>query len=238
MENNCDFDINDPNRTYCDSHSSPSSKKFTSTIDDTEAEMDEQKNKPQRTRVCWSHEKTFANRAEALEAVKNEKAWSKYFDKNSKAGHRVRYRCNLVKSRGKQCAAGIYLLYDTRSPKVHLFRSDSDHTHDSLVNARKAAFSPATKAAIIEMYEIGIKPKWIIHNMIKRGLKAPSEKALAAFLQKLRSSKIKPTDDYTAPVTRSSRNVSSAEYGKEPKKEFICKLNLIDATKTIFYFYI
>lgn len=85
------------------------------------SEASDGKQKNTRVRKNWLHEKTFNSKVEAETYINNEKCWSYSYVNNSDAGKRINYRCNLVKFRGKQCAAAMYLLFDSRSTQVFLF---------------------------------------------------------------------------------------------------------------------
>lgn len=229
IENNCDFDLNDENQSFCNLHS-PSH-----TTD--EAETIEPRTIKRRVCKPWSYVKTFGSQEDAMEALKNEKCWSMLYKNTSSAGIRVTYRCNLVKFQGKQCDAGVYLLYDSKSSKVHWFRSETEHTHDSLKNAKhiiNSQFTPAEEAAIIQMYEIGVRPKGIAISMVRKGFREPSNKALISFLQKVRNLKKKKKGHANLPefhsIASSSRVLSNSKptRSKQPKQEFISKLWNID----------
>lgn len=200
-----------------------------------EAETIEPRTIKRRIRKPWSYVETFGSKEDAMEALKNERCWSMLYKNTSSAGTRVTYRCNLVKLQGKQCDAGVYLLYDSRSSKVHWFRSETEHTHDSLKNAKhliSSQFTSAEEAAIIKMYEIGVRPKGIAISMVRKGFREPSNKALISFLQKLRNLKKKKkkhanlTEFHS--VASSSRDLSTSTRSKQPKQEFISKLSNAD----------
>lgn len=88
----------------------------------------------------WQKHKVFALESDALEIIKNEKIWSKYTTNRTDKWSKVIYRCRNVKSKGQQCAAGIYLLYSHVDPSVTLFRSINRHTCDSIESKRKRPF--------------------------------------------------------------------------------------------------
>lgn len=100
----------------------------------------------------------------------------------------MNYRCNLVLFRSAQCEASIYLLYDAQSEKVHLYRSDSQHTHASSISAVKK-MTEEVQLAIRKMFEIdfNIKPLAVLNNLAKNALPLPSKSQLQSFLSNLRS---------------------------------------------------
>lgn len=148
----------------------------------------EPKNKQRRVHKNWQHHETFDNKPDAEEAVRNEGCWSYHYSNTSDAGRRINYRCNLAKFRGKQCDAAIYLLYDSRSNRVTLFRSQSDHTHDTDSNA-VFKFSAAEQAVITELFELGVKPRPMKLKLIANGFSCPPDSKLNSFLLKLRREK-------------------------------------------------
>lgn len=146
------------------------------------------KAKQRRIHKNWLFEKTFAGKLEAEDAVRSEKMWSRHYTNTSDAGKRVNYRCNLVKFRGKQCDAGIYLLFDSRSSNVSLFRNNLNHTHDSDSNA-VFKFTDAEETLIKELFELSVKPKMIKYHLVQKGFSAPPESKFNSFMIGLRRQK-------------------------------------------------
>jgi len=70
------------------------------------------KQKAKRRFRVWKHEKVFLNAKEAKKAIKHEIYWSYSFANKTEEDEKVYFRCNSVKFKGKQCGAGVYLLYD------------------------------------------------------------------------------------------------------------------------------
>lgn len=102
-----------------------------------DADMEENLPAPKRCRThkIWILKTTLESKKEAEAAVKLKKCWSKYYSNESSAGLRVNYRCNAMKFRGKQCAAGLVLVFDSRNTKVHLYRCEKGHM--TMNNANK-----------------------------------------------------------------------------------------------------
>lgn len=146
------------------------------------------KSKQRRVHKIWLHDTTFENKSDAEEAVRKDGCWSYHYSNTSDAGRRINYRCNLVKFRGKQCDAAIYVLYDSRSHKVSLFRSQSDHTHDAETNA-VFKFTAEEQNTITELFELGVKPKSIKIKLVTKGFNCPPYSKLNSFLLKLRQKK-------------------------------------------------
>lgn len=156
-------------------------------------EESEERPKPKRKRVekNWVHENTFESKAEALDAIKQENCWGYYYENKTEAGTKITYRCNFVKYRGQQCAAAIYLLYDSTNHSVHLYRTDSPHNHDD-ENIKSNAvnkISGPIESEIRTMYNIGMKPKAILYNLVRKGFSPPKKEKLVTFLATLRKEK-------------------------------------------------
>lgn len=96
-----------------------------------EIDNDEPRAKRRRVHKAWILEKTFENKNEAVNFIKNENCWSYHYQNKSSAGLRMNYRCNLMKFRGKQCEAVVYLFFNGSNQSVDFYRSDSQHTHNN-----------------------------------------------------------------------------------------------------------
>ncbi|CAF2148675.1 unnamed protein product [Rotaria magnacalcarata] len=123
-----------------------------------------------RRRRNWMEEKVF-NNAEEAEMALQEKNY---------------YRCSKVKARGKQFDASIYLLFDSTSDKVILFRTTSDHVHHSMPE-KPSRISNEVKQAIQELFELKLKPKAIMEVLHEREIKPPSISQLSNFLRNLKN---------------------------------------------------
>lgn len=159
-----------------------------------EIELEEMLPAPKRRRVHknWILERSFANKKEAMDAIKLEKCWSKYYTNNSSAGVRENFRCNAMKFRGKQCAAGRYLLFDSKSSAVHLYRSEEDHSHDDDECLKNSVNKiPAeTEAEIRRLFDMHTKPKAILYNLVlNEKFVAPTKARLVTLLTKIRKEK-------------------------------------------------
>lgn len=150
---------------------------YCSQIDEEPENEIVQKPKRRRMHKNWILQRTFSNKEEAIKAVTSEQCWAYYYANNSSAGVRVNYRCNAMKFRGKQCDAGVYLLYDSRNSSVHFYRCDLPHSHDSdecKQNARNTI--PAEiEAAVRELFNQNVKPKAILYNLVLKGHQPPSK---------------------------------------------------------------
>lgn len=125
---------------------------------------------PKRKRIHknWVRAATFASKKDAIDAVKAEKIWSYHYKNDSTAGVRVNYRCNRMKFRGKQCASGLYLLYDSKSLNVYLYRADTPHTHDDDENRDNVVvrISGDLEKEIRALFDQKTKPKSILYQLV------------------------------------------------------------------------
>lgn len=146
----------------------------------------EQPTKKRRIHQQFVYERTFDTLDGAMEMVESENCWSKYYQTSSVVGKRLKFRCNLVKYHGEQCAASIYLLFESRSAKAHLHRSVDNHNHNENVNM-VVDISDEAKAVISEIYELGItRPKRVLETLMAKNLPIPDKKLLIVHLKKLR----------------------------------------------------
>ncbi|KAJ8930266.1 hypothetical protein NQ314_016944 [Rhamnusium bicolor] len=76
------------------------------------------------------------------------------------------YRCNKLKRKGPQCAAQLYLLFDAASDAVIVYRTESDHDHESKLLSNYG-LSDRTKEEINKLYDLHLKPKEIMSNLVK-----------------------------------------------------------------------
>ncbi|RNA29289.1 hypothetical protein BpHYR1_007606 [Brachionus plicatilis] len=95
---------------------------------ESESEDEVQESKKKRTRKNWIYERTFEDQEASKDWLDNEKIWSSLKSSETEAGLRVN-RCNLVKRKGPQCAAAIYLLYKSEILSVALFKTKDQHNH-------------------------------------------------------------------------------------------------------------
>jgi hypothetical protein len=146
-------------------------------------------NKRQRN---WVEKMVFNNTEEAEEAVIKENQWSYHYTNTTAAGIKKFFRCNKVKARGKQCDAGIYLLFDSTNDRVVLFNTTSDHTHDS-IEERSSRIPIEVKKIIQELFELKLKPKAIIEVLHERGITLPTISQLNNYLRTIKSTKLGPT---------------------------------------------
>ena len=122
----------------------------------------------------WIYDSAFEDQdaAQAWLAEEAQSLWSKTkAPRIVESGERVEYRCNLVKKRGPQCNAAIYLLYHSTSLRVSLYKTDHDHNYDEInVGIKRQGITAATKKAIDDMLAI-VDTRWtpttIFNNLTK-----------------------------------------------------------------------
>lgn len=115
--------------------------------------------------------------------------WSKYYVKDTTKGRRVKYRCNAVQYRGKQCPAGIYLLFHAENENVSLFRCHSEHVHDSDGQTISGTLSDAVQSIIRDCFHQNMKPKAMKYVLASKGHGVVQQSRLTSFLRKLRLEK-------------------------------------------------
>ncbi|CAF2821308.1 unnamed protein product [Rotaria sp. Silwood2] len=111
----------------------------------------------------------FDHADEAEASVGNQ--WSKYYTNYTDDGRQCYYRCNLVKRRGPQCPASIYLLYHADSGKVTVYQKEAAHEHH---NGSTRDIDENVKKCIENLFNDGIKkPKLIFRALQSRGINVP-----------------------------------------------------------------
>ena len=153
---------------------------------------DEHKKRATKKPRTWIKEKTFNNAGEAKHAITQEGGWSEFYSNTTAEGRKTIFRCNKVKLRGRQCDAGIYLLFNSVNEEVILFRGKSDHTHH-LIQQNSTRIPNDVKMIIKEFYDLKLKPKAIIEALYERGITAPSIRQLNNFLRTLKTERFGST---------------------------------------------
>lgn len=104
--------------------------------------------KRKRKRVNFTISETFGCKDDAEKFVQDEKCWAFRKRYNTEEGEKKIYRCNKVKARGQQCDANVYLLFDSVSSRVFLFRSDLNHNCDEIDSKSGPTLTPEVKQLI------------------------------------------------------------------------------------------
>jgi len=86
--------------------------------------------KIKQNRRKWIPMCTYYNKDSAIDKIKTDGIWIQTHTNITSDGKRVYYRCNQVKRRGKQCPAGVHLLYHSKNDCVTMFETGKDHLHD------------------------------------------------------------------------------------------------------------
>lgn len=151
-------------------------------------ETDLPQTKRPKTEKNWTKIRDFVNNDDAENFLLSEKCWSKYTTKQTVCGDKAYYRCNRSKLRGKQCESGAYLLYDSKTPTVVLFKSSNDHSCVTDGNASKnIPISDDIKEFIKKSFNDVVRTrKQIQCKLAAAKLLIPTKNQLNNFLKTLR----------------------------------------------------
>lgn len=106
----------------------------------------------------------FNLKAEAMEVIGQE-SWGQWNRSDSREGEQLFFRCNIVKFRGDQCTARVFLLFDAVSPKVLLYRSDAEYSCESIETKSGAALTDEVKTTIEQCVDTRMKNCAIIDRL-------------------------------------------------------------------------
>lgn len=141
----------------------------------------------------WLYQQTFPGKEEADKWIDKQKIWSKNYSRETNAGRKQFYRCNLVPYRGQQCTAAVHLVFDAESLQVQQYYTAEEHNHDEImVNRKTIGINNQTKQAINELLKLKIQVPKIIRNTLERqaetdpAIMVPSERQLNNYLQNQR----------------------------------------------------
>lgn len=142
--------------------------------------------------ISWTFVKEFENRIEAEEALKEENIWSLNYSNQTFEGQKRFFRCNKVKKRGIQCAAKMYLLYDSTSNAVFMYRADADHDHENKNLSSWSVMSDAVKLEIKKLFDRSMKPRFIMNNLARMdGIQMPKMCQIRSYVRDLRRARSK-----------------------------------------------
>ncbi|XP_073948903.1 uncharacterized protein [Choristoneura fumiferana] len=131
----------------------------------------------------WIFVEEFISVCAAEKAVEEENSWSILTTHLTYDGKKRFYRCNKVPRKGEQCAAQLYLLFDTNSDAVLLYRTDCEHNHDSIKSSYNFGICDETKLEINKLFDLRLKPKAILGNLNKIDrIKIPTKQQLYNYL--------------------------------------------------------
>lgn len=148
------------------------------------------RNLPKPIKTIWAKEFTFATYDESMKFIEAEKSWGYSTSSQSEEGKKIYYRCNKVKARGVQCLAKLYLLFDSTSTDIILFRATHSHTHNDIDTKANTGLPDEVKVVIKELWLLKIKPKAILENLNNRQqLPKPSMRQVTNYLSVLNSQK-------------------------------------------------
>lgn len=110
----------------------------------------------------------FDNRHQAEEALQKEDTWSLNYYHETEEGKKKYYRCNKLKKRGPQCSAKMYLLLESISDSVLMFKANAKHDHDKKIEFSSShGLTDPVKAEINKLFQLKMKPQEIMQNLTK-----------------------------------------------------------------------
>lgn len=146
--------------------------------------------KKKRTRN-WYPSNTYETKEEAVNAVKAETIWSYFYQSKTSQGNKFYYRCNAVKRRGRQCDAGLYILYCIDKTDVIIFRTEEGHSHEGLEN-NTFKLNDDIKSKIKSLFDLKVKPMSILRMLSRQGIELKKSQ-LSNYLTKLKHQTYDPS---------------------------------------------
>jgi hypothetical protein len=140
--------------------------------------------RPKRGRnKLWVFYQKFSNVKEAEDFVNSENNWSRKFTRMTEEGQKRFYRCNKVRKTGPQCVAELYLLFESGSDSVIVYRTDADHNHDDIGVRDDYGIHAQTKIEINRLFDLHLKPKAILAALQKiDGMQLPTKMQLNNYI--------------------------------------------------------
>lgn len=160
--------------------------------EENESSTSEVVQKKANRKRTWEMDSVYESKEKAIASVKEGNIWSFHFSNTTSEGSKSYYRCNRVKKKGEQCAAGLYLFYPKNSSKVFLFRAAADHSHDNL-HSLSNKLSEKMKMETRKLVELHVKPKKIFEILTEKGLQPKNKAQLSNYLVKLRKELFGPS---------------------------------------------
>lgn len=155
-------------------------------IHDDEAEQQQlQKTKRPKTQHAWKKEKVFLSQLELFQFFGEETCWGYHFENNPEEGKKVHYRCKLSKARSEPCASRIFILYQSTSDNIVLYRNGAVHTHDD----KPVGIPENVKTEIQKMFALNIKASTILLNIAKLKLPVPTITQVRNYIATLKKQK-------------------------------------------------
>lgn len=121
--------------------------------------------KRKRSRVQYTLSESFKNEDAAKEFLRKEDCWGRKIRSNTEDGTKIYYRCNRVKARGEQCASSLYLLLESTTGQIKMFRSVLDHNCDAIQSKAGPSIHENVKKNIEELRDQNQKPLDIIDHL-------------------------------------------------------------------------
>ena len=122
-----------------------------------------------RRKLTWLYKQTFETTEAAQEWLEADDNWGFHYENETEIGQKKHYRCKQVPFRGPQCAAAIYLLFNSYSLNVTLFATPDEHTHEQINgDKRQRGINKATKLEIDRFIELKVSgAKNILANLVE-----------------------------------------------------------------------
>lgn len=130
----------------------------------------------------------FDDKQSCLDFLKGEEVWTFVRTQTTRNGTKTICRCNMIKTRGEQCAAGIYTIHD-KSPTdktYQLYRKNCDHTHGSSAN-KVMAMAENVKQLIRDYVDEGLTTVSILHRLrAKNDIRQPERNQVNNYVKTYR----------------------------------------------------
>lgn len=151
--------------------------------------------KSRRIEHTWvADNMVFQTLKDAMEAIGIENIWSKIRTHTVEEGRKIYFRCKKVKLRGRPCTSAMYLLLESNSTQVRVFRTLEQHDHDDhKARAAEPGIKPDIKSEISRLFNQHTKPKAMLRILGEAGLEVPSKSQLCNYLSLLKKNKYGPT---------------------------------------------
>lgn len=141
--------------------------------------------KRKKIQHTWRMEKVFLGKLELSKFFEEEQCWGYHYENNPEEGKKVHYRCKLNKARSEPCDSRIYVLYESTSENIILYRNDAVHTHED----KSAGIPENVKLEIQKMFALHVKPGTMLLNIAKESLPVPSIEQVRNYIAILKQQK-------------------------------------------------
>lgn len=192
--------------------------------------------KPKRGRnKLWVFQSKFSNLKEAEDFVNSKNTWSRKFTRMTEEGQKRFYRCNKVRKKGPQCAAELYLLFESGTDNILAYHTDAEHNHENTGTRGDYGIDAHTKTEINRLFDLHLKPKAILASLQKiDGIKLPTKVQLNNYLSDRRRVKF---GHHTIHLGELEKWIHDHEAIPEDEdKPFVMKYWILESDQPIFRF--